>query len=40
MGYISQNANETIEDIKNALEKKFKKPKSYSQIMDDLKDFK
>ena len=40
MGYIVQNVNATIEDIKNAMKHQFKKPKSYSQIMVDLKDFK
>ena len=39
-GYISQNANATIEEIKNTLKQQFKKPKSYSQIMVDIKDFK
>ena len=32
--------NVTIEEIKNALEQQFKKPKSYSQIVNDLKDIK
>ena len=40
MGYIGQNANATIEEIKNALKQQFKKPKTYSQIMVDPKDFK
>ena len=40
MGYIDQHENETIEEINNALKQQFKKPKSYSQIVNDLKDFK
>ena len=40
MGYINQHANATIEEIKNALKQQFKKPKSYSQIVNDLKDIK
>ena len=40
MGYIEQHANSTIDEIKNALKQQFKKPKSYSQIVVDLKDFK
>lgn len=40
MGYIDQHANTIIEENKNALKQKFKKPKSYSHIVKDLKDFK
>ena len=40
MGYIAQHENATIEEIKNALKQQFNKPKSYSQIVNDLKDFK
>ena len=40
MGYLDQHANESIEDIKDALKQQFKKPKAYSQIVNDLKDFK
>ena len=40
MGYIGQHVNAAIEEIKNALKQQFKKPKSYSQIVVDLKDFK
>lgn len=40
MGYMDQHANVTIEEIKNALKQQFNKPKSYSQIVNNLKDFK
>ena len=40
MGYIGHHANSTIDEIKNALKQQFKKPKSYSQIVVDIKDFK
>ena len=38
MGYIGQNTNATIDEFKAALKQQFKKPKSYSQIVNDLKD--
>ena len=37
MGYLDQHANASIEDIKNDLKQQFKKPKAYSQIVNDLK---
>ena len=40
MGYISQNVNATIEYIKTTLKQQFKKARSYSHIIVDLKDFK
>lgn len=40
MGYIDQHANATSEEIKNVLKQQFKKPNSYSQIVNDSKDFK
>ena len=40
MGYIGQNSITTIDQIKVALKQKFKKPKSYSQIVNELKDIK
>ena len=40
MGYIGHHANSTIAEIKNTFKQQFKKPKSYSQIVVDLKDFK
>ena len=40
MGYVGKNANETISEIKDALKQQFKKPKSYSQIVNELKDIK
>ena len=40
MGYIGQHANSTVEEVKNALKQQFKKPKSYSKMVVDLKDFK
>ena len=40
MGYIGQHANETIDEIKMALKQQFKKPKSYAQIVNELKDIK
>ena len=40
MWYISQNGSTSIHDIKDGLKKQFHKPKSYSQIVADVKDFK
>jgi len=40
MGYVGQNVNATIDEIKVALKQQFKKPKSYSQIINELKDIK
>ena len=40
MRYIDQHTNANIEEIKNALKEQFNKPNSYSQIVDDMKDFK
>ena len=39
-GYIGQHENATIDEIKMALKHKFKKSKSYSQIVSELKDIK
>ena len=40
MWYIAQNGTASIQDIKDALKQKFRKPKSYSQLVADVKDFK
>ena len=40
MRYISQNRNASIQDIKEALKKQFRKPKYYSQLVAEVKDFK
>ena len=40
MGYIGQNANATIDEIKAVLKHQFKKTKSYSQTVNELKDIK
>ena len=40
MRYIGQNVNTTIDEIKAALKQQFKKPKSYYQIVNNLKDIK
>ena len=37
MGYVGQHANATIDEIKVALKQQFKKPKSYSQVVNELK---
>ena len=40
MGYISQNKDATIHNIKDALRQQFQNPKSYSQVVAELKYFK
>ena len=40
MGYIGEHVNATIDEIKTTLNQQFKKPKSYSQIVNKLKDIK
>ena len=40
MGYIGQHVNTNVNEIKTALKQQFKKPKSYSQIVNELKDIK
>ena len=40
MQYISQNGGASIQDIKDALKHQFRKPKSYSQLVAEVKDFK
>lgn len=40
MGYLNQHVDPTIQHIKDALKQQFRKPKSYSQCIVDLKDFK
>ena len=40
MRYISQNGSASLQDVKDALKKQFQKPKSYSQLVAEVKDFK
>ena len=40
MRYIAQKGNASIQDIKDALKQQFRKPKSYSQLVAEVKDFK
>ena len=40
MWYISQNGTAPIQDIKDAPKQQFCKPKPYSQLVVDVKDFK
>ena len=40
MRYVSQNGSASIQDIKDALKKQFRKQKSYSQLVAEVKDFK
>ena len=40
MGYVSQNKDATIQNIKDALKQQFQNPKSYSQVVAELKYFK
>jgi len=40
MGYIGQNANVTIQEIKDAMKQQFKRLNSYSQIVNEKKDIK
>ena len=40
MWYVAQNGTTSIQEKKDALKKQFRKPKSYSQLVADLKDFK
>ena len=40
MGYIAQNIDPTVQQIKDALKQKFWKPKSYSKCVIELKYFK
>ena len=37
MGYVGQHAIATIDEIKTTLKQLFKRPKSYSQIVNELK---
>ena len=39
MGYVGQHADPSIQEIKNALKQQFWKPKSYAQLVVDLKVF-
>ena len=39
MGYIGQHEDPYIQEIKNALKQQFQKPKSYAQLVVDLKYF-
>ena len=38
MGYLAQNDDPTIIDINKYLKKKFRKPKSYSECVTELKE--
>ena len=38
--YIAQNGGASIQYIKDALEHQFRKPKSYSQLVEEVKHFK
>ena len=40
MRYISQNGSASIQNIKDALKQQFQKPKSYTQVVADIKYFK
>ena len=40
MWYIVQNGGTSIEDIKYDLKQQFRKPKYYSQLVAEVKDFK
>ena len=40
MRYVTQKGTASIQDIKDALKQKFCKPKSYPQLVADVKDFK
>ena len=40
MWYISQNGSASLQNIKDALKQQFQKPKSYSQLVAKVKDFK
>ena len=40
MRYVAQNGTTSIQDIKDALKQQFRKPKSYSQLVPKVKDFK
>ena len=40
MRYIAQNGSASIQDIKDSLKQQFRKPKYYSQLVVEVKDFK
>ena len=40
MWYISQHGSASLQDIKDALKQQFQKPKSYPQLVAEVKDFK
>ena len=40
MRYIAQNGGTSIQDIKDDLRHQFRKPKYYSQLVAEVKDFK
>ena len=40
MWYIAHNGSPSIQDIKDTLKHQFRKPKSYSQLVAEVKDFK
>ena len=40
MRYVAQNGTASIQDIKDVLKQQFRKLKSYSQLVANVKDFK